>query len=102
MGYSLGRYEGKVFVVETTGVSQNTMLQTLTDLVPHSDQLRLTERYSINQSGHLVLAATIEDPWALTKPIEVKKAWESAPETKIYPYDGCEIPEKVFKAKRRK
>jgi len=66
LGYSFGRWEGEVLVVDTTGFNGKTWL----DLVGHpsTDALHVTERFRRRDFGHLDLQITIEDPKAYTKP----------------------------------
>ncbi len=70
MGYSTGRWEGDSLVVETTGFNENTWL----DLSghPHSDALRVVERFRRRDSGHMEIQITIDDAKAYTKPWTVK------------------------------
>jgi hypothetical protein len=83
-GYSVGRYEGDTLVIETTHIGANITLW----WSRHSDQLRITERYR-RDGDRLLLTATMEDPWGLREPLEIKKVWGWAPDQKIYPYVDC-------------
>jgi hypothetical protein len=65
-GYSIGRWEGDTFVVETRGFNGFTRLDTVGH--PHSDALRLTERFTRPDFGHLNIQITIDDPIMYTKP----------------------------------
>ena len=62
MGYSVGKWEGDTLVVTTTGFNDRTSL----DLAghPHSEALRLTERFRRRDAGHIDLQVTFEDPQA--------------------------------------
>jgi hypothetical protein len=62
MGYSIGRWEGDTLVVTTAGYNDRTSL----DLGghPHSENLRLTERFRRRNFGHIDLEVTLEDPKA--------------------------------------
>lgn len=91
MGYSVGRYEGDTFVVETTGMTRNWTYWS----AEHSDQLRITERY-IRSGDRLLLTATFEDPWSLRAALVLKKVWSWSPNTKILPVD-CERPAENLK-----
>ena len=88
-GYSLGHYEGETLVIETTRIRANrTMWRT-----EHSDQLRTVERYSRSEDGdRLLLSVTMEDPWSLQQPLQLKKVWSWAPDQAIFPYADCERP----------
>ena len=70
MGYSVGRWEGDTLVVETTGFNGKTQL----DLIghPHSDGLRIVERYRRRDFGHLDVEMTFNDPKFYTKPFTIK------------------------------
>jgi len=88
LGYSVGHYEDNTLVVETTGLTANILT---TDGVPHSDQLRVLERYSITDAGdRLELQLTLLDPATFTAPVVLTKAWLRTPQERILP-EACEI-----------
>lgn len=90
MGYSIGRFEGDDLVIETTGISANLTRWR----APHSDRLRVTERYRRSRDGQrLFLTATYDDPVNQREPIVVKKIWGWSPNEEIYPYVDCERPD---------
>jgi hypothetical protein len=66
MGYSVGHWEGDTLVVSTGGYNDRTSL----DLAghPHTESLRMTERYHRRDGGHLDVQVTFEDPKAYHKP----------------------------------
>jgi hypothetical protein len=68
-GYSVGRWEGDVFVVETAGFNDKTAF----DLIghPHSEALRVTERFRRRDFGHLDWEMTFDDPQLYTKPFTI-------------------------------
>jgi hypothetical protein len=67
MGYSTGRWDGDVLVVETVGFNDGHWLDGLGH--PASKQLRLIERWRRRDAGHLEIETTVNDPGAYTKPI---------------------------------
>jgi len=69
LGYSIGRWEGDTFVVDTNGLSEKTWLDDGGH--PHSDALRLTERFMRRDLGHMDIRMTIDDPQMYTKPWSV-------------------------------
>jgi len=81
MGYSVGRWEGDTLVVESNGFNAGTWLDR--DGHPHTEQLRLTERYRRPTFGTLELEATFSDPGAYTRPWTVKVSAEYAPDTEM-------------------
>src|SRR5262249_46755603 len=66
MGYSIGRWEADTLVVESIGFRNGGWLDRMGH--PHSDQLRLTERYRRRDLGHLAIEMTIDDPTTYAKP----------------------------------
>ena len=66
MGDSIGRWEGSTLVVETTNFNDQTWIDR--QGVPHSDQLKVTERFRRPTPDTLRIDITIEDPVAFTKP----------------------------------
>ena len=67
MGYSVGRWEGDVLVVETIGFNDKTWLDGSGH--PHSEEMRLSERFTRRDFGHLDIAVVIDDPKTYTKPL---------------------------------
>lgn len=68
MGYSAGRWEGDTLVVESNGYNDKTWLTR--EGLPHTDQLRITERYTRRDFGHMELEITYEDPGTFTGPVQ--------------------------------
>jgi hypothetical protein len=70
-GYSVGKWDGDTFVVDTVGLDARGWLDEWGD--PISDQLRLTERWRRLDRDRLELILTVNDPGMYTKP------WTTAP-----------------------
>ena len=66
MGWSAGRWEGDTLVVEVTGQYDSTWFDRAGN--HHSDQMKVTERYTPMSPYHLQYEATIEDPLTFTEP----------------------------------
>jgi hypothetical protein len=66
MGYSVGRWDGDTLVVESNGFNDRTWLDF--DGHPHTESLRVTERYRRRDFGHMELQLTLEDPKAYARP----------------------------------
>lgn len=66
MGYSVGKWDGDTLVVTTAGYNDRTTL----DLAghPHTEALRVTERYHRRDAGHMDLDVTLDDSKAYTRP----------------------------------
>ena len=82
MGYSVGHWEGDTtFVVETVGFNEKTWLDRLGH--PHSDQLRVTERFRRVDRDHLEMDITMTDPKALAKPWSSTLYYVNRPEWEL-------------------
>jgi hypothetical protein len=66
-GYAIGHWEGDTFVVESSGFNDRTWLGAAG--YPHSEEMRITERYRRADHDTLLYNITIEDPKAYTRPI---------------------------------
>jgi hypothetical protein len=64
-GTSVGRWEKDALVVESVGFSPLTMLAANT---PHSDKMRIHERFRLTDPDTMAIETTITDPEALTEP----------------------------------
>src|SRR5262249_26799519 len=69
LGYSVGKWEGDTFVVETIGLNDQTWLDD--GGLPHTEKLKVTERFRRPDFGHMEIGITIDDPEAYTKPWSV-------------------------------
>ena len=65
-GYSVGRWEGDVFHVESSGFTDRTWLDAYGH--PHSESLRVVERFHRKSFGAMDVQVTIEDPQTYTRP----------------------------------
>ncbi len=80
-GYSVGRWEGDTLVVDTVGVHEKTWLDDSGH--PHSDAMRIIERFRRIDFGHMAVEITIDDPKAYTRPWTVSFGWELMPDTEL-------------------
>jgi hypothetical protein len=64
MGYSIGHWEGDTLVVTTNGFNDRTWLDFSGH--PHSEALRVIERFRRTDFGHVRLEMTFDDPEAYT------------------------------------
>jgi hypothetical protein len=81
MGYSTGRWEGDTLIVESTGFKDRTWLDFAGH--PHTDALRITERFRRPDFGHLEISETVDDPKVFSKPFTVLLKAELVPDTEI-------------------
>ncbi|HUG73732.1 MAG TPA: hypothetical protein VMK82_09930 [Steroidobacteraceae bacterium] len=88
VGYSSGRWEGDVLVVETN----NLMEQLDQRSTPHSAEATIVERYRLegnDAQGRRVLVAevTMTDPAFYTEPVVLVRRWTQVPNGHLMPYD---------------
>ena len=81
MGYSVGRWDGDTLIVETSGFTERSWLDY--DGHPHTEALRMTERYRRRDFGHLDVKVTFDDPGAYTRPWTVSLPMELFPDTEL-------------------
>jgi hypothetical protein len=83
-GYSTGWWDAETFVVETMGFNERTWLDALGH--PHTDELRLTERYRRIDFGHLEIEVTVDDPGAYLEPWTATVVADLVPHTELIEY----------------
>ncbi|MBZ5635035.1 MAG: hypothetical protein LAO55_18085 [Acidobacteriia bacterium] len=98
LGYSVGRWDGDTFVIDTTGFKDGGWLDTK-KARPNSDALRVTERFRRTDFGHMDLSITITDPKAYLKPWTVKTTLELQPDTELIEA-FCDQHEKTMEHRR--
>jgi hypothetical protein len=81
LGYSVGHWDVDTLVVETAGFNDRTWF----DMVghPHSEQLRVIERFRGIDFGHIQRRITYDDPETLTKPLTFSVDLVYAPDTEM-------------------
>jgi hypothetical protein len=70
MGHSVGRWERDTLVVDTVGFNDRSWigLNGTSGGLPHTEMLRMTERYGRPDFGHLEIQVTFEDSGTFAKP----------------------------------
>jgi len=91
LGYSIGHWDRDTFVVESAGFNDKTWLDVTGH--PHSEALRMTERYRRRDFGHMDNEMTFDDPQMYTKPFSIKVTYELQPASDIFEY-FCDENEK--------
>ena len=81
LGYSVGKWDGNTLVVDTNGLNDQTWLDD--GGYPHSEALKVTERFTRRDFGHLDIQITIDDPEAYTRPWTVTIPKELMPDTEL-------------------
>jgi hypothetical protein len=84
MGYSVGHWDADTLVVESFGFNDRTWLDSSGH--PHTEALRMTERYRRRDFGHLDLEVTLQDPGVYARPWTVAVKAELAADTELLEY----------------
>jgi hypothetical protein len=84
MGYSVGRWDGDTLVVTTAGYNDRTSI----DLAghPHTEALRMTERFHRRDASHLDVQVTLDDPKAYTRPWTLPMEFALVPDGDLIEY----------------
>ena len=70
MGHSVAVWEGETLVVSVTDQRAETWFDAAGNY--HSDELKVTERYTLVDKDHIAFEATIEDPKIFTRPWTIR------------------------------
>lgn len=98
LGYSIGRWEKDVFVVNSTGFRDRGWLDGVSGH-PHSDALRLEERFRRPSFGRMELTMTINDPKAYVQPFTVTAIFNLLADTDLI--EGfCDNHDKTMEHRR--
>ena len=104
MGYSAGRWDGDTLVVDSFGFNDRTWLDH--DGHPHTEALRMTERYRRRSFGNLEVDVTLSDPAVYARPWTVSVRAELTPDTEMIEWvcneKGSELQHWVGKASDEK
>jgi hypothetical protein len=81
LGYSVGKWDGDSFVVDTIGFNDRGWLDARGHT--HSEALHLTERFHRLDFGHMELRLTIDDPRTYTRPFSVTLEQHLLPDSDV-------------------
>jgi hypothetical protein len=85
-GSSYARWAGNVLIVDT--ISQNA-LTWLDDVgLPHSEALKVVERYELTDPEHLRVTVTVTDPETFTAPWDMQVTYKRRPDLR-FKEDAC-------------
>jgi hypothetical protein len=80
-GYSVGRWEGDTLVVDAAGFNNRSWLDVMGH--PHSEEMRIQERFHRRDYGHMDLSVTIDDPKMYTKPFTIRVTEVLVPDSDV-------------------
>ena len=80
-GYSIGRWDGNVFVVTTGGFNDRSWLDDTGH--PHSEAMKTTERFRRIDFGHMEMQVTIDDSQTYLAPFTATVRFDLQPDTEL-------------------
>ena len=83
-GYSVGRWEGETLAVESNGFNDKSWIGR--PGFPHTEALRVTERYSRRDFGHMDVQITFDDPKTFVRPWTATTELLYDPDTEMLEY----------------
>ena len=88
MGHSTGHWEGNTLVVETVDINPLTWIDGLGH--PHTEALRIEERFRRVSETQLEIEFLFDDPGAFTETWGGKKIFELRPDWELMEYSVCQ------------
>jgi len=98
-GYSIGKWEGNTFAVDTVGFNDKSWLDDWGH--PHTDALHTVERFRRIDFGHMTADITVDDPKSYTKPFTITVNFRLLPDTELIE-DVCENEKDSAHSSRQK
>jgi hypothetical protein len=88
LGYSIGRWDGDTFVVESSGYDERALIGSapIFPLFPHTSEMRVVEHYKRLDYGKLQASLTIIDPKVFANPWTTSGTLDLAPNVEIGEY----------------
>jgi len=81
-GYSVGRWDGDTLVIDSSGFNDRGWIDARG--TPHTEAMRVTERFHRRDYGHLDLAVTVSDPAVFTRDIPFSVVLDLMPDTDVF------------------
>jgi hypothetical protein len=85
-GHSVARWEGNALVAETVAMNAQTWLDDAG--LPHSEALRIVERYELASPDRLRVKITVTDPETFTGPWDMQLTYKRRPDLR-FKEDAC-------------
>lgn len=85
-GQTSGRWDGDTLVAETVDVSDRTLID---EIMPHSSDMKVTERFRLIDADTLEDRITIDDPVYYAKPWGGVITYTRQPDTPFFPEHVC-------------
>jgi hypothetical protein len=98
LGESVGHWEGDTFVVDVRYFNDKTWLTGVGTI--HTEDLRVTERYTRDSYDTIRYEVTMEDPNVLTRPWTIRETFRLRPGERIREYECIESNEDLVRFER--
>ncbi len=83
-GHSIGRWEGETLVVDTTGFNESFWIDR--EGLPHTEKLRMIEKFTRIDMNNMKYEVTIDDPGAYTTPWTGGFYMSWTPDSELFEY----------------
>jgi hypothetical protein len=95
LGESVGRWDGDTLIVDVTSFNDDTWLTGVGTF--HTEDLRVTERYTRDSHDTIRYEATMEDPNVFTRPWTVRETFRLRPNERLREYECIESNEDLLR-----
>ena len=99
LGDSIAHWDGDTLVVDVTGFNENTWLAGVGTI--HSEQLRVTERFTRDTFDTIRYQVTMEDPAVFTKPWHMEETFRLRPNERLREYECIEDNEDIARFEKQ-
>jgi hypothetical protein len=98
LGESSGHWDGDTFVVEVTSLNDKSWINNVGTI--HTEDMKVTERYTRDSFETIRYEATMVDPAVFTKPFTVRETFRLRPGERIREYECIESNEDIARFER--
>jgi hypothetical protein len=95
LGESVAHWDGNTLVVEVTSFNDKTWLTGVGSI--HTEDLKVTERYTRDSFDTIRYEATMEDPAVLARPWTIRETFRLRPDERIREYECIESNEDIVR-----
>lgn len=93
LGESSGHWDGDTFVVEVTSQNDKSWINNVGTI--HTEDMKVTERYTRDSFDTIRYEATMVDPAVFTKPFTIRETFRLRPDERIREYECIESNEDI-------
>src|SRR6185503_15102360 len=98
LGESSGHWDGDTFVVEVTSLNDKSWINNVGTI--HTEDMKVTERYTRDSFETIRYEATMVDPAVFTKPFTIRETFRLRPDERIREYECIESNEDIARFER--